>query len=257
MKLNPLVVVARFTLLEAARTRLPWTALAVIVSGLVLAECAATLALTDSQSYRVEIYAAWTRIALVACTCLFVATSVVRELADRAIDLTLSRPLSRGAWFVGRLLGNGAAVCVLAMAAALPLVFSSSPLAALAWGCSLAAELSLVAAATLSCAVALSQVTSAVLAVAAFYLLSRAMGAIVLMSKGPTAQPGAWSGVVISHLVSWLALLLPTLDDYTLTRWLGDATTALAALPAIAVQTVIYVVLLAAIGLFDFTRREI
>ena len=133
----------------------------------------------------------------------------------------------------------------------------SSPLAALAWGLSLAAELMLIACASVSCAVALSQVTSTVLAVAAFYGLSRAMGAIVLMSQGPTIDAGAWSTSVIAHLVRWLSLLLPALDDYTRTSWLSDAAVALAALPAIFVQTVIYVVLLAALGLFDFTRREI
>ncbi len=251
------MVVARFTLLEAARTRLPWTALVVIVSGMIMAESAASLALTDSQSYRIELYAAWTRIALVLCAALFVATSVVRELGDRAIDLTLSRPLSRAAWFIGRLLGHGAALWVVALAAALPLAFTSAPLAALAWGLSLAAELCLVAAATLSCAVALSQVTPAVMAVAAFYLLSRVMGAIVLMSNGPVVDPAAWSTVVIAHLVHWLALLLPALDDYTRSSWLADASLALAALPAIAMQTAIYALLLVAVGLFDFTRREI
>ena len=257
MNLHPVVVVARFTLLEAARTRLPWTALLVIMSGVVMAECAAGLALTDSQSYRIELYAVWTRVALVFCAALFVATSVVRELADRAIDLTLSRPLSRAAWFIGRVAGHSAALVVVALVAALPLAFASAPLAALAWGVSLAAELGLVAAATLSCAVALSQVTATVLAVAAFYLLSRVMGAIVLMSTGPAVDAEAWSSLLIAQLVHWLALLLPALDDYTRTAWLADGSLALAALPAIVVQTAIYAVLLVAVGLFDFTRREI
>ena len=257
MNLHPVVVVARFTLLEAARTRLPWTALLVIMSGVIMAECAAGLALTDSQSYRIELYAVWTRVALVFCAALFVATSVVRELADRAIDLTLSRPLSRAAWFIGRLAGHSAALAVVALVAALPLAFTSAPLAALAWGLSLAAELGLVAAATLSCAVALSQVTATVLAVAAFYLLSRVMGAIVLMSTGPAVDAEAWSSLLIAQLVHWLALLLPALDDYTRTTWLADGSLALAALPAIVVQTAIYAVLLVAVGLFDFTRREI
>lgn len=257
MNLHPVVVVARFTLLEAARTRLPWTALLVIMSGVVMAECAAGLALTDSQSYRIELYAVWTRVALVFCAALFVATSVVRELADRAIDLTLSRPLSRAAWFIGRVAGHSAALAVVALVAALPLAFTSAPLAALAWGVSLAAELGLVAAATLSCAVALSQVTATVLAVAAFYLLSRVMGAIVLMSTGPAVDAEAWSSLLIAQLVHWLALLLPALDDYTRTAWLADGSLAFAALPAIVVQTAIYAVLLVAVGLFDFTRREI
>lgn len=250
-------VVARHTLLEAARTRLPWTALAVIMAALALAECAAGLALTDSQSYRVEIYAAFTRLALAALIMLAVASSVTRELADRLIDVTLSRPVSRGAWFIGRLFGYAGAAGLIGLAAALPLALTSTPLAALAWGLSLAAELALVAAASLSAAAALSQLTAAVLAVGAFYALARMMGAIVLMSRGPTVDMGAPSSVVIAHLVEWLALLLPTLDDYARSAWLTDAHAALSALPAIAVQTVIYMVLLAAVGLFDFTRREI
>ena len=257
MMLKQVAVIARFTLLEARHTRLPWTAVGLIASSLVLAECAAGLALTDSHSYRLDIYAACTRLLLVACTALFVATSGVRELADRVIDLTLSRPLSRSTWLLGRLAGYGAMACLLALAAALPLAFTSTPLAALAWGLSLAAELMLVATATLSCAVALTQVTGAVLAVAGFYLLSRSIDAIVLMSHGPTVNPSAWSSVVIEHAVAGLALLLPSLADYTRTVWLTDATTGLAALPALAVQTTIYGVLLAAVGLFDFARREI
>lgn len=257
MSLNPMLVVARFTLLEAARTRLPWTALAMIVSGLVMAECAAGLALTDSHSYRLEIYAAFTRLALVACTALFVASSVIRELAERAIDLTLSRPLSRSAWLLGRLAGYVVALFILAMAATLPLAFGSTSLAALAWGLSFAAELALVAAASLCCAVALSQLTSAVLAVLGFYALSRVMDAIVLMSHGPAVTPGAWSSSVIAHLVEGIALLLPTLGDYTRSSWLIDAASGWAALPAIAAQTAIYALLLVAVALFDFTRREI
>ncbi len=257
MSFKASAVVARQTLLEAARTRLPWTALTVMVGALLLAECAAALALTDSQSYRIEIYAAFTRLALVALTTLFVAHSVMRELADRVIDLSLSRPVSRSAWFIGRLLGFSVAVALLGIVAALPLAFTSTPLAALAWGVSLAAELCIVAAASLSAAVALTQLNATVLAVGAFYVLARMMGAIVLMSHGPAVDAGATSSIVIAQLVNALALLLPALDDYTRSAWLTAGGAGFAALPAIAVQTVIYVALLAAVGLFDFTRREI
>ena len=255
--LKQVVVIAHLSLLEARRTHLPGTVIGIVVASLLLAECAAGLAITDSHSYRLGIYAASSRLLMVVCTVLFVATSVVRELADRVIDLTLSRPLSRSTWLLGRLTGFGAVVCCLALAAAAPLAFTSSPLAALVWGLSLAAELVLVAAATLSCAVALTQVVTSVLAVAAFYLLSRSIDAIVLMSRGPTVDAGAWSSIFIEHAVTGLAMLLPALSDYTQFAWLSDAATGLAALPALSVQTVIYCLLLAAVGLFDFIRREL
>ena len=257
MMLKQVAVIAQLTLLEARRTHLPWTTAGIVAVGLLLGECAAGLALTDSHAYRLEIYAATTRLLMVACTALFVATSVVRELADRVIDLTLSRPLSRGTWLVGRLSGYGGMVCMLAVAAALPLAFTATPLAALVWGVSLAAELLLVAAATLSCAVALTQVVASVLAVAAFYVLSRSIDAMVLMSRGPTVELGTGSNAFIEHAVSGLAMLLPALSDYTRSAWFNDATTGLVALPALTMQTVIYSVLLATVGLFDFTRREI
>ena len=257
MMLKQVAVIACFTLLEARRTRLVWTAVGIIVASLVLAECAAGLALTDSQSYRLVLYATATRLLFVACTALFVATSVVRELADRVIDLTLSRPLSRATWLLGRVAGYGAMAWLLAVAAALPLVATSTPLAALVWGVSLAAELMLVAAATLSCAVALTQVTATVLAVAGFYLLARSIDAMVLMSQGPTVAHGAWSSIFIEHAVAALAMVLPALGEYTRSAWLNDAAVGVATLPALAIQTVIYGVLLAAVSLFDFTRREI
>ena len=255
--LKQVLVIAHLSLLEARRTHLPWTVVGIVVASLMLAECAAGLAITDSHSYRLGIYAASSRVLMVACTVLFVATSVVRELADRAIDLTLSRPLSRSTWLLGRLTGFAAMVCCFALAASVPLAFTSSPLAALVWGLSLAAELMLVAAATLSCAVALSQVVASVLAVAAFYFLSRSIDAIVLMSRGHTIDAGAWSSIFIEQAVTGLAMLLPALSDYTQFAWLSDAPTGLAALPALTVQTFIYCLLLAAVGWFDFIRREL
>lgn len=254
--LKIVTAIARFTLLEAWRTRLPWIVLTVLALGLGLAEFAAGLALTDSASYRTGFYATWSRLALVLIVTLSVATSIAREFSERLIDLTLSRPVARSHWYLGRLLGVASTAILFALIAALPLTLTSSPLAALAWGVSLAAELVLVAAATLTCAVALAQVTPVVLAVAAFYLLSRSISAIVLMSHGPLVAPMAWSSKVIAEIVGILELLLPRLDRYTQASWLHDSTSALAALPALGVQTLIYVLLLAAVGLFDFSRRD-
>lgn len=249
--------VARFTLLEALRTRLPWLALAVVLLGALLAELAAGLALSDARGYRLEVYAAWTRLALVACVCLAVATSVAREFGARGIDLLLSRPVSRGAWFAGRLLGHGTAAVLVALAASLPLYLDAAPAGALAWGLSLALELAVVAAASLTCAVALHQLTAAALTVGGFYLLARAIDAMQLMSSGPALEPGAWSSVVIARGVALLALLLPPLERYTRSAWLFDGVGALAALPPLVLQGLAYLALLAAVGWFDFARREI
>ena len=124
------------------------------------------------------------------------STSVVRELQDRLLDLTLSRPVPRVSWYLGRLAGFAAAATALAVLAVIPLMFYAPAGATLAWGASLAAELWIVAAACLTCVITLGQVTFALIVVAAFYVLSRAMSAIVLMSSGPAVDPTVWSSAV-------------------------------------------------------------
>ena len=253
---DPLLSIARFTVIEAIRTRLLWIAIGLLLVVVLAAEFAATLALTDSQGYRLGVYATLSRLSLVCVIALFVSTSAVRELQDRMLDLTLSRPVPRAAWYLGRLTGFGAAALVLALLAALPLVFFVPAATAALWGLSLAAELWLVVAACLTCVITLSQVTLALLAVAAFYILSRAMGAIVLMSTGPTVDPSAWSSVVIEKLVATVALLLPSLDRFTQASWLTSGVGDSSLLADVAGQTVIYSAVLIGIGLFDFYRRE-
>lgn len=254
--LTPLLSIARFTVLEAWRARLMWMTLGVVLGVAGVAEFSATLALTDSASYRIGTYAALVRFALVFIAALFVATSVVRELQDRLLDLTLSRPVPRAAWFLGRLLGFGTAVLLMAVIAGAPLFLLAPAAGAAAWTASLAGELLLVTAACLTCVVTLGHVTLALTAVAAFYLLSRAMGAIVLMSTGPTVDPGAWSSVFIEHGVATIALVLPALGDFARTGWLLSEGPGLQDVYGIVLQTMIYAALLTAAGLFDFYRRE-
>ena len=231
-------------------------AAALLVMVALAAEFAAALALTDSHGYRLGVYATLSRLALVFVIALFVSTSAVRELQDRLLDLTLSRPVPRASWYLGRLAGFGAVALVLALLAALPLVFFVPASTVALWGLSLAGELWLVVAACLTCVITLSQVTFALLAVAAFYVLSRAMSAIVLMSTGPTVDPGAWSSIVIEQGVAIVAMLLPSLDRFTQVSWLTTGVGGSVPLADVAGQTIIYSGLLIGIGLFDFYRRE-
>lgn len=247
--------IARFTLLEAARTRLAPVTVLVVMSAFAAAYFAASLALTDAAGYRSGIYAGAVRVALVAVIALAVAASVVREIEQRWLELTLSRPVTRTAWYLGRLLGFAMAAFVMALAAGAPLLSLVPPAQVGAWSASLAAELVLVAAASLTCAFTLRNVTATAAAVAAFYVLSRTMSAIALMSTGPGVDPAAWSTAVIAKCVTVLAWLLPPLDTFTRAAWLG-APGAAPALGEVLLQTAVYVALLAGIGLFDAHRRD-
>ncbi|MEX2480815.1 MAG: hypothetical protein WD928_08140 [Gammaproteobacteria bacterium] len=250
-----LLSIARFTLLEGRRSRLPWIALGLIGCAFVAAEFSAALAITDSSSFRIGVYAALVRTGLVVLLVLFVATCVVRELSDRMLDLTLARPVPRASWYLGRLSGFCAIALVLALFAAVPLLAMVEYARVLAWAVALAAELALLGAVCLTATVTLRQVVPAVLVSGAFYVLARAIDAIVLMSQGPTVVPDAWSTQVISELLALIALLMPPLDRIAATSWLLGSS-ALPPAGALAAEVLIFSVLVVAVGLFDLYRVD-
>lgn len=247
--------IARFTLLEGRRTRLPWLTVVLIVLAYVLAEFAAALAITDSAAFRVGFYAAFVRVVLVSVVILFVCASVLREFSDRMLDLTLARPVSRASWFGGRLLGAIGIALALALAASLPLWPWSAPARVAAWSAALGAELAVVATVALACVVTLRLLLPSVLACGAFYLLARSLDALLLMSQGPTVDPTAWSNQVIAFLLQGLALLLPALDRVAASTWLS-ADGALPALAPLVLELAVFGALVGAIGLIDFYRVD-
>ncbi len=255
--MQSILQIAKFTWLEARRGHQGWLIAGVILVALVTALFAADLALTDAASYRSGVYAALVRIVLVTVTVLLVATSVAREQEERRLELSLSRPLARHDWYLGRLLGHGTLALSAGVMASFPAAALAPPSAAALWGISLTAELVLMTAATLTAVVTLRQVTATVMAVGAFYVLSRAMQALVLMSHGPTVDPAALSSEVITTLLDSLALVLPDLARYTQSAWLFDSESiTLAALGSIALEAMVYIGLLAAIGLIDLARQD-
>src|SRR5262249_5273322 len=136
------------------------------------------------------------------------------------------------------------------------LLFWGRPADVAAWWLSLALEAALVGAAALLFASVISHTVAALAATAALYLLPRAMAAIQAIASGPLADDSAAGGAA-RWLIDALALLLPRLDAATRSDWLlygapaaGDAALILAGLA-------IYIFLLAAAGLFDFSRRNL
>ena len=74
--------------------------------------------------------------------------------------------------------------------------------------------------------------------------------------RGPTADLTSSAGQAYAALVDALRYVLPDLSAYTRTEWLIYAEPQRAELEFVAVQTVIYVALILAIGVFDLYRRN-
>ncbi len=254
MKLHNCLSITRFTWVEMSRLKVWHFAVLLILIACAVAEFGAALAVTESAQHRSTFYAAGMRLGAVFVVALIVCVGVLREFDDKGVAAVLSRPVSRSDWFCGRLCGYASVAVCFAVLVSLPLI-AQQPLAALAWTGSLALELALVTAASLAFTITVRQVPAALCAVAGFYLLARGIAGFALMASGPTVDHGAASARLIAGFVELLAHVLPALDRYTQTAWLTTPPT-ISELGFLVVQTLVYVALLAAVGLFDLQRRN-
>lgn len=253
---QPVFAIARYTWLEARRNRLLWLATVVLVVGVGLASLLSQAAITEARELQLAVLAAVYRLAAVFIVCAFIITSMVRENADKVLELFLAMPLPRSAFLLGRLAGFALCAIALAALAAAPLFALAEPRAVVPWAASLAAELLLMAAMALFCVVTLTQVLPALAATFAFYALARSMAALQLVGAGPLTEP-TLANQVVNGLLGAIAFVLPRLDAYTQTAWLVYAPPAAAELAQVAAQTAIYFALLVGAALFDFHRKSL
>jgi hypothetical protein len=256
MRSRQVATIARFTLIEAFRTRLLW--LFVIVLALILgtAYFIQQLAITEGARMQIAFAAAATRLAAVFVLSLHILTSMVREFNDKGLEFTLSFDLRRAHYILGRLSGYTLIALLMALVATLPQLAMAPPAAALPWGLSLALELAIVTALSVFCIVTFTQLIPAASFVFGFYLLARSLTAIRLMSGTPLLGGDTLSHRAIALLVDALALVVPALDRYTQSAWLVDGAAAWTALGANAMQAALYIALLGAAAMFDFYRRN-
>ena len=248
--------IARYTLLEALRTRLPGLVLAAIVLFSAAGFFVREIAITESVRLQTGFYAAGMRLATVFMAGLYVLASVTREFNDKGLDIALALDLPRSHYILGKLAGFLAIAALVAATASLPLLFFAAPDAVLQWAISLAFELAIVVSLALFCVITFSQLMPAASFILAFYLLARSLTAIRLMSAQPLSGADTLSHQLISWVVEALALAMPALDEWTRTAWLVNQAAAWPDVGVLAGQSMLYVALLTAAAMFDFYRRN-
>lgn len=253
---SPFVIAAYYTLVEALRSDLPWLAVACTAAVLGLAGFLSRVAITEGAALQASVSGALLRACAVFLITTHVVASVSREANDKGLELVLALPVSRSAYYLGKLLGFACAGALLATLFALPLLAWAKPVDLAAWWVSLATETALVAAAAFFFASALAQTVAAIAATAGLYLLARSISAIQAITETPLAedspltQAARWS-------VDALALLLPRLDSVTRADWLVYGAPSAGTLAPALFGLALYLVLLTAAGLFDFNRRNL
>jgi ABC-type transport system involved in multi-copper enzyme maturation permease subunit len=253
---SPSVTVAAYTLVEALRSGLPWLASACMLGVLGLAGFLSRVAIAEASALQVSAAGALLRACAVFLIAAHVVASVSREANDKGLELALALPVSRSAYFLGKLAGFSCAGAMLATFFAMPMLLWAKPMDLASWWLSLVAETGLVAAAALFFASAMAQTVAALAAAAGLYLLGRSISAIQAIASAPQAGDSL-PAIAARWFIDLLALLLPRLDAATRSDWLlygaPQAEVFLQALLGLG----IYFLLLVAAGLFDFSRRNL
>ena len=251
-----ITAIARYTLLEALRTRLPALVLVTVIVLLAASFFVETISVTEGARFQAGFYAASMRLASVFIAAVYVLVSITREFNDKGLDVLLALDLPRSHYVLGKLAGSLAIAVLIAAAVSLPLAWLAAPSAVLQWAAALAAELAIVVAFALFCVVTFNQLTAAASFVLAFYVLGRTLSAIRLMSAHPLSGADTFSHQVIQFMVDALALVMPALDAWTQTAWLVNQQASWVAMLDLAGQSALYVALLAAATMFDFYRKN-
>ncbi len=249
--------VARFTVLEAVRTRLFIVFLCVLALAWLGGAFVRALAVTEGSRLQVVFLAGMLRWAAVFVISLYTISATVREFNDKTLELLLALDLPRAAYGFGKFLGFSIVAWGLAAFCGAGLSFSAPGEPLLAWSLSLAMELWMVVAMSLFCVATFSQVMPAAAVVVGFVLLGRSIGAIQLMTASPVLDAASPIHRAMSWTIDAIALLLPRLDTFTQSAWLVNESAAWPALPPLLAQSLITVALLLAAALFDLYRRDL
>ena len=232
--------IARFTFFEAMRNRLFLLTLAGLVCVLGLTEFAGELAISEAAQFQAIIIGAGMRLFAIITIALFVITSVVREFNDKGFDLIVSLSLPRASYYFGKLLGFFMLALIVAVSTGLLLLLYSPATAVLIWLLSLLCELAIVIALSLLCLFTFSNVTVAFVVVLGFYMLSRSMHTIQLVSHSPILEFYDFSQQFIRALTDAIAFFLPGLHQFTRSEWLAYGVSWNELLPVL-LQTLIHV----------------
>ena len=253
---SPSATIALYTLVEALRSGLPWLALACVLAVLGLSGFLSRVAIVEASALQASAAGALLRAGAMFLLAAHVVASVSREANDKGLELALALPVSRAAYFIGKLSGFSCTGALLATFFALPMLIWAKPMDLAAWWLSLVAETGLVAAAALFFASAMTQTVAALAATTGLYLLGRSMAAIQAIASAPQAGDSL-PAVAARWFVDALALLLPRLDAATRSDWLLYGAPAAGEFVQALFGLGLYFLFLAAAGLFDFSRRNL
>lgn len=252
-----LLSIAKFTALEVFHNRLLWLIAAGAFTSIGLGFFGHALAITESLEIQIAFMSFSLRIIAVFIVCLIVVNSISKELNDKNLDMLLSLSITRASYYFGKLAGFSFIVLFIVIVFGLCMLIAAEPPQVLIWSISLFCELFLVLCFSFLCALSLKQMPVAIFIVVAFYLLSRSIGAAVLMMNAPLLSVDSFSNSVMLFVLQGVSFLIPDFSYFTQSDWLIYNNAEWGMLSGILFQTASYFIFLAGASLIDFYRKNI
>ena len=256
IRLTHTSTIARFTMLEAIRCRMIMLIVTIVVGLFGLAEFIGEISITETRQVQAAVTASLLRIFSICVVCLFVITSVLRELNDKGLEILLSLPMPRYGYLFGKFSGFAGLSLFISALACLPLLLYAPAIQVGFWFFSLFCENLLIVSLSLLCLLTFSDISLSFISVMAFYLLSRSMEAICLLSADPILASQSVSQDFMHFLVNVIDWVLPDLYAFTRSDWLVYGVN-IADMQVVLIQTLLYLAVLLSAGLFDLYRMNL
>lgn len=248
--------ISKFTIIEAMRNRLVLLCLIILGISFGMIEFIGDLAITERNATQVAILAAFLRLCAMVIITLFVVTSTLRELKDKTLEMILAMSVRRSSYYLGKIIGFFYVVCIVSVLFSLLLVMYAPFEQVLIWCLSLLLEMMLVVGFALVMLFSFNQIPAALTGVFVLYGASRTVSSIYLMSQHPIVTSNAMAQQFMDGFVAALTWILPDLQRFTQTEWLVYETASWDLLLPLLMQTIIYLLFLSALSLFDFHRKN-
>lgn len=253
--MRKILAIARFTFLDAIRSRFLWIAFGVMfvlsAASLLLHE----LSITDSLRIQIGVLAPALRFSLAFVLAAFIISTLQREFNEQGAALVLALDLPRAHYVWGKTLGFVCLAGCSALIFSLPLIWLSPGAPYLTWTLSLCMEAAMVSTFALFCAISLRSLTAALVLTLGFYFLAKTIAVLQLISHASLVA-GTSLHRYMNGALDLLALLLPRLDKFAQTGWLVDGLAGFAVLGGQLMQTLIYVALIAVAATIDMQRKN-
>lgn len=255
-RLAPVWVLARLSLTDLTRSRLRFAVLLALPCLLLLADFAATLALTDATAIRLVLFGASARLLLAAMVASVAFFTLAEDQRSGLAEFFITRGTARSSFYLGRALGVGGIAGIFALLAGILAALGGGQVTpVLQWTFGMWLELVLVGWLAQMAAITLREPALGFLFVGGAYVLARISPALLAMAQGLLPESPTVAQQLLLTGVVWLDRLLPDLSTFADGEvLLGEGAGVAQHLAGCLSETALFGALLLAVGLIDFQR---